>query len=90
MRPPFHLREARRMRIIDGPGGPCLEHQGRLVRLDQRDRILLSRMTPMGRKVYIGRKGKFLRADRKDDSDAELLLSWSRMPARDWSFPVPE
>ncbi|MDB5047327.1 MAG: hypothetical protein JWO30_398 [Fibrobacteres bacterium] len=76
------------MKLVTTPEGPFLEHQGRSIRLDERDLLHLTRMTPLGRKVYFARKGKVILAVRTQDAEAELLLAWSRMPAREWSFPA--
>jgi hypothetical protein len=78
------------MKLMSAPDGLRLEHQGRSILLDERDRLHLQRMTPMGRKVYFRRKGKIIRDARRDDPVAELLLAWSTMPAREWAFPVSD
>jgi hypothetical protein len=78
------------MNLVRAPDGLRLEHQGRSILLDDRDRLHLTRMTPMGRKVYFRRKGKIIRDAGREDPEADLLLSWSRMPAREWAFPVPD
>lgn len=65
----------------------CLEHNGASIRLDGRDRLHIVKMTPLGRKVYFGNKGKELRARRRDDPVGLILLEWSRLPAREWAFP---
>ena len=65
-----------------------LEHQGRSIRLDGRDRLLVVKMTPLGRKVHFANKGKQLRRLRRDDPEGLILLEWSKMPPRDWAFPV--
>jgi hypothetical protein len=64
-----------------------LEHNGASIRLDGRDRMHVLKMTPLGRKVYFGNKGKELRARRRDDPVGLILLEWSRLPAREWAFP---
>jgi hypothetical protein len=78
------------MKIVRAPDGLRLEHQGRSILLDERDRLHLARMTPMGRKVYFRRKGKLIRDSRREDPAADLLLAWSAMPAREWAFPVSD
>jgi len=75
------------MKLMAGSDGLLfLEHLGRNVRVDRKDWLFLSRMTPMGRKVYFGRKGKLMLLEGKQVPDAELLISWSRLPAREWDF----
>lgn len=65
-----------------------LEHQGQSIRLDGRDRLLVVKMTPLGRKVHFSNKGKQLRMRRRDDPDGLLLMEWSKLQPRDWAFPV--
>ena len=76
------------MNLAAREDGVYLEHQGRSVRLDGRDRLFVTKMTPMGRKVHFTMKGKQLRARRHDDPEGGILLDWSKLRAREWAFPV--
>ena len=77
------------MRVSKRDDGVVLEHNGASIRLDERDRMHVAKMTPLGRKVYFSYKGKQLRLRQSQDPDGLILLEWSRMPAREWAFPVP-
>jgi hypothetical protein len=66
-----------------------LEHQGQGIRLDGRDRLLVAKLTPLGRKVHFVNKGKRLRLARSDDPEGLILREWSKLPPREWAFPVP-
>lgn len=66
-----------------------LEHQGRSIRLDGRDKLSVVKMTPLGRKVHFANKGKQQRLGRPDDPEGLILLEWSKLPPREWAFPVP-
>jgi hypothetical protein len=78
------------MRLAAGEDGVFLEHQGGRIRLDGRDRLHVVKMTPLGRKVYFTKKCKEMRARRRDDPEAQLLSEWSRLPPREWAFPLVE
>jgi hypothetical protein len=66
-----------------------LEHQGQSIRLDRRDRMLVAKLTPLGRKVHFANKGKQLRLARRDDPEGLILREWSKLPPREWAFPMP-
>jgi hypothetical protein len=74
------------MRIRVDAEGLFLEHQDARIKLSPEDWRHLVKMTPLGRKVYFQNKGKTLRQRRAEDPAGEILLSWSRVPVRDWGF----
>lgn len=76
------------MRLSAREDGVVLEHNGAFIRLDGRDRLHVVKMTPLGRKVYFSNKGKQLRLRRSEDPEGLILLEWSRLPAKEWAFPV--
>lgn len=74
------------MRMEACESGTYLEHGGRSFKLDARDVSRLPKLTPLGRKVYFRRKAMDLRSRHVGDPGAALLLEWTRLLAREWSF----
>ena len=67
-----------------------LEHEGQRFLLDTSDISILRRMTPLGRKVHFRNRAKSILAMQPEDPQALFLLEWFSLPARVWSFRVPE
>jgi hypothetical protein len=76
------------MILVAEAQGLWLERDGYRFRLTERDWFHLVRMTPMGRKVYFRRRAQELGETPEGGSGAELLLAWSRLPAREWDIPL--
>jgi hypothetical protein len=47
-------------------------------------------MTPMGRKVHMRRKALVLLEENQASADAKCILELVKLPAKNWSFEVPE
>jgi hypothetical protein len=77
------------MRIELDRDAATLVFESHRISLNRDDLRYLALMTPLGRKVHLREKAK--RALRIDpaDPEARAILDLSKLPSRNWSFPVP-
>lgn len=79
------------MKIEKADGKYVLIKGGVRVGLDDSDLKMFRVMTPQGRKVHMRRKALILlEADQTDPAEAKSILELSKLPAKQWTFEIPE
>jgi hypothetical protein len=78
------------MKLINESGTYYLDENGQRVVLTSADLNLFKQLTPMGRKVRLRQRAVERMATNKDDAEAQLIISLFQLPAREWSFLVPD
>ncbi|MDB5048775.1 MAG: hypothetical protein JWO30_1846 [Fibrobacteres bacterium] len=78
------------MKLINEAGTYYLDENGQRVALTSTDLNLFKQLTPMGRKVRLRQRAVERMAEDKNDLEAQLIISLFQLPAREWSFLVPD
>jgi hypothetical protein len=78
------------MRIVNESGTFFLDENGLRVSISSRELSLFKDMNPMGRKLALRKRAVDKILSCPDDPEIRLILSLSRLPASEWSFPVPD
>ncbi|MDB5105393.1 MAG: hypothetical protein JWP91_3082 [Fibrobacteres bacterium] len=78
------------MKLISESGVFYLDENGQRVALTPRELNLFRQMNPMGRRLILRKRALDLTQSNPGNPDIERLWSLVRLPAREWSFIVPD
>jgi hypothetical protein len=78
------------MKLINESGIFFLDENGQRVELTPREMNLFRQMNPMGRKLTLRKRATDRILSNPDDPEIKLLMTLSQLPAREWSFLVPD
>jgi hypothetical protein len=78
------------MKLINDAGVYYLDENGERVAITPGEILLFKKMTPLGRKMTLRRRAVEVMSSKPGDPEARLILSLFHLPAREWSFRVPD
>lgn len=78
------------MKIERVSGTWFLVGHGHRVTLSESEADRFRRMTPLGRKITLRKRALEQMALDPEDSEARHIIALFRLPAREWSFSVPD
>ncbi|MDB5102889.1 MAG: hypothetical protein JWP91_578 [Fibrobacteres bacterium] len=78
------------MKLVHESGVFFLDEGGLRIELTARELNLFRQMNPMGRRLTLRKRGHDLALSHPDHPEIELIHTFTRLPAREWSFLVPD
>lgn len=77
------------MKLVNEAGVFFLDQSGQRITVSKEELKLFKLMTPLGRKVTLRKRAVDRMAEDPADPESNLILSFFRLPAREWSFMIP-
>jgi hypothetical protein len=78
------------MNLVNDAGTFFLNEKGKRVSLTSQELELFRQMTPLGRKVTLRKRASDRILANPEDEEARLMFELSQLPAREWSFLIPD
>lgn len=78
------------MRLVNESGRYFLDENGRRVEVSAREISLFRTLDPMARKLALRTRAAQRILSRPDDPEIPVIMAFSKLPAAEWAFAVPD